>query len=128
MKYIAVLFSMFIIAVIILADNGALPHFIRVIYDFPNGDKLGHFILFGLLNFFITRAVFASHLSKSRNRVSLSVGFALAVLIALEEYSQQFFSTRTFSMLDLFASYAGLLIGGSMALGLKKRQPPASRK
>ncbi|HET7143701.1 MAG TPA: VanZ family protein [Anaerolineales bacterium] len=117
-----------IITIIILADHGRLPHFIRVIYDFPNGDKLGHFILFGLLNFFITGAVLASRLSESCKRVSLSIGLALAVLIALEEYSQQFFSARTFSLLDLLASYAGLLVGGWMALGLKKRQSPASRK
>ena len=127
MKYIAVLFSIFIIAVIILADNDALPHSIRVIYDFPNGDKLGHFMLFGLLKFFITRAVFASRPSKSRNWVSLSIGLTLAVLIALEEYSQQFFSARTFSLLDLLASYAGLLVGGWMAFELKKRQSPSSK-
>ena len=46
MKYLAVLFTLFIIAIIVLADKNALPPFIRAIYDFPNGDKVGHFILF----------------------------------------------------------------------------------
>ena len=60
MKYISALFLVFIIVVIILADMGSLPHSITAIYDFPNGDKLGHFILFGLLDFFLTRAFLPS--------------------------------------------------------------------
>jgi polysaccharide biosynthesis protein VpsQ len=66
MKYIAVIFFIFIIIVIVLADNGSLPHSIHTIYDIPHGDKLGHFILFGLLNFFVTRAFPSSFPSKAR--------------------------------------------------------------
>ena len=120
MKYTAVLFSVFIIAVVVLADTGSLPHSIRAIYDFPNGDKLGHFILFGLLDFFLTRPFLSSRLSKSRGWVTLSIGLILALLIALEEFSQKFFANRTFDLIDLFASFAGLLVGGWMALRLKK--------
>ena len=115
MKCISVLFFVFIIAVIVLADMGSLPHSITAIYDFPNGDKLGHFILYGLLNFFITRAFLSSPLSKSRGWVTLSIGLILALFITLEEWSQQFFSTRTFDLIDLSASYLGLLVGGWMA-------------
>ena len=92
MKYIAVLFFIFTIAVVVLADTGNLPHSIRAIYDFPNGDKLGHFILFGLLNFFLARAFLFSFPSKSRNWVTLSIGLTLALLITLEEFSQKFFA------------------------------------
>ena len=52
MKYISAFFLIFCVAVIVLADSGNLPRPIRVIYDFPNGDKLGHFILFGALDLF----------------------------------------------------------------------------
>ncbi len=119
MKYISVLFFIFIIAVIVLVDSGNLPHFIRAIYDFPNGDKLGHFILFGLLNFFVTRAFLASFPSKPRGWVTLSIGLVLALCIAFEEWSQQFFSTRTFDLLDLLASYAGIAVFGLLAVGWK---------
>lgn len=112
MKIISVLFSIFILAIIVLADNGSLPRWLHVLYDFPNGDKLGHFILYGLLNFFITRAFLSSRLSKSRSWATLSVGLILSLLIALEEWSQQFFSTRTFDLMDLLASLAGVLLGG----------------
>jgi polysaccharide biosynthesis protein VpsQ len=121
MKYIAVVFTIFIVGVIILADRNALPPFIRAVYDFPNGDKLGHFILFGLLNFFITRAVLASFPSRPRGRLTLSVGLILALLVTLEEYSQKFYPSRTFDLIDLLASCMGLLVGGWTAFRLKKR-------
>jgi len=112
MKYIAFLFFIFIIAVIILADMGRLPLSITAIYDFPYGDKLGHFILFGLLNYFVTRAFLSSYPSKPRAWVTLSVGLILALLIALEEFSQKFFAERTFELIDLLASIVGVLVGG----------------
>ena len=120
MKYISALFFVFIIAVITLADTGSLPHSITAIYNFPNGDKLGHFILYGILNFFITLAFLSSGLSKSRGWVTLSIGLILAFFIALEEWSQQFFTSRTYSLADLIASCVGLVVGGWIALHLKK--------
>ena len=120
MKYVSVLFFIFIITVIVLADNVSLPHAIRTTYGFPYGDKLGHFILFGLLNFFVTRAFLSSSPSKSRSWVTLSVGLILALLITLEEFSQQFFSTRTFDLLDLLASYAGIVAFAFLAVYWKR--------
>jgi VanZ family protein len=119
MKYISVLFFVFIVAVVVLADNGSLPHSIRALYDFPNGDKVGHFILFGLLDFFLTRAFLSSLPSRPRGWVALSVGLILAFCIALEEWSQQFFSTRTLDVVDLLASFAGLVIFGFLAVSWK---------
>lgn len=120
MKYISILFFIFVIAILILADRGSLPPFIRSIYDFENGDKLGHFILFGFLTFFITRTFLSSLPSKSRSWVTLSVGLVLALGIALEEFSQKYFSTRTFDLIDLLASFLGVLVGGWVAFKLKK--------
>jgi VanZ family protein len=116
MKYVAALFFIFIVAVIILVDSGNLPLSIRAIYNFPNGDKVGHFILFGLLNFFIIRAFFISFPSQPRIWVTLSIGLILALLIAVEEWSQQFFSSRTFDLLDLLASYAGVATFSFLAI------------
>jgi VanZ family protein len=120
MKYISILFTLFIISIIILADNGNIPPFIRALYDFENGDKLGHFILYGFLTFFITRTFLSSLPSKSRSWVTLSVGLILALGIALEEWSQQFFSARTFDLIDLSASFLGVLVGGWVAFKIKR--------
>jgi VanZ family protein len=112
MKYIAALFLAFIIGLVILADTDLLPAYVHAFYDFPNGDKLGHFILFGLLTFFITRAFLSALPARPRGWVTLSVGLTLAFVVALEEFSQKFFVTRTFSYLDLLASFLGLFVGG----------------
>lgn len=119
MKYLAFLFTLFIIAVIILANLDAFPPFVRKLYDFPNGDKLGHLILFGLLNFFLTSA-FLTRFTHDPKRVALSVGLILALAVAAEEYSQRFFSARTFDMVDLMASYVGVFIGGLTAWRFRK--------
>ncbi len=120
MKYLAIFFTLFIIGVIILADQGAIPPFIRSLYDFPNGDKLGHFILYGMLNFFLTAAFVRALPNRISSRVALSVGLILALAVAAEEFSQQYFSVRTFDLIDLFASYLGLVVGGWIAIRLKK--------
>ena len=120
MKYFAIFFSLFIIAIIILADRNAFPPYIRAIYDFPNGDKVGHFILFGLLNFFIIRAFLSSPRTADPKRVALSVSLILALLIGAEEWSQRYFSVRTVDLVDLTASYLGLIVGSWIALRIKK--------
>ena len=115
MRYFAALFLAFIIGLIVLADADLLPDFINAIYDFPNGDKVGHFVLYGLLNFFITRAFLSSLPTRRGGWVTLSVGLILALFVALEELSQMFFSARTFSLLDLTASLLGIIVGGWVA-------------
>ena len=115
MRYFAAVFLAFIIGLIVLADAGLLPDFINAIYDFPNGDKVGHFILYGLLNFFITRAFLSALPTRRGGWVTLSVGLILALFVALEEFSQMFFVARTFSLLDLTASFLGIVIGGLVA-------------
>jgi VanZ family protein len=47
--------------------------------------------------------------------VTLSVGLTLALLITAEEFSQKFFPSRTFDLIDLFASLLGVVVGGWMA-------------
>ena len=120
MKYISALFFIFIIAVIVLADTGSMPRSIRAIYDFPYGDKLGHFILYGLLDFFLTRAFLSSFPSCPRSWVTLSVGLTLAVFITAEEFSQKFFPARTFGLVDLSASFFGVVVGGWVAYKIKR--------
>ena len=115
MRYFAALFLAFIIGLIVLADADLLPDFINAIYDFPNGDKVGHFVLYGLLNFFITRAFLSSLPSRRGSWVTLSVGLILALFVALEEFSQKYFASRTFSLLDLTASFLGIIVGGWVA-------------
>ena len=119
MRYFAALFLAFIVGLIVFADADLLPDFVNAIYDFPNGDKVGHFVLYGLLNFFITRAFLSSLPTRRGGWVTLSVGLILALFIALEEFSQKYFASRTFSYSDLFASFLGVIVGGWVAYKIK---------
>lgn len=114
MKILAVLFSIFIIVVIILADLGSLG-FLKRLYDFPYGDKLGHFTLYGILSFLILFAVLRSCQYTDSRRAAVYIPFILALLITTEEVSQVFIANRTFSLLDLAFSCAGTFLGAWLA-------------
>ena len=125
MKWLAILFALFIILVIVLADAGVLSHYLGFIYDFPYGDKAGHFILYGILTLLINLTLFesrpdpSSSLGTSRKLLTIKTGLILALLIGLEEFSQQFFVDRTFSLLDLSFSYLGVIVFSWLALKIK---------
>jgi len=74
------------------------------IYDFPDGDKVGHFVLFGLLSFVIDLSVFEARPFADRKRLAIISGLILALFIGLEEYLQRFFPTRTANISDFLAS------------------------
>ena len=98
MKWLAVLFTLFILLVIVLADAGILNQYVGFIYAFPFGDKAGHFILYGLLTLFLDLALFRARPDQSRKRLAIRCGLILALLIGLEEFSQQYFSSRSFDL------------------------------
>jgi VanZ family protein len=136
MKWVTFLFTLFILAVIVFADLGILPKFLGWAYDFPNGDKVGHFILFGLLNFFLTLTFTRprhnwtpstrspqnhwDYSGQRRERVALSISLALSLLIAVEEFSQLWFSARSFDLIDLLMSFVGVAVGGWIAFKINR--------
>jgi VanZ family protein len=119
MKWITILFALFIILIIILADNGQLG-ILKAVNQIPYGDKVGHFILYGILTLLIDLTLFRSLPLQSPGRVTVISGLMLALLIGIEELSQQFFASRTVSFQDLFAGYLGVIFFSWLALRIKK--------
>src|SRR5688572_15661087 len=115
MKWLTILFSLFIILIIVLADTGNLG-VIAFVYRIPFADKLGHFILYGILALLIDLSLLRSMPSHSRIGIVFLSGLTLALLIGIEELSQQHFSNRTFDLVDLSASYLGLIFFSWLAL------------
>ena len=105
----ALLFLLFILLVILAADTGTMPAFIRAVYNFPGGDKAGHFSLYGILAFLLARA-FPRQLQVGTLSIPI-VTLILLIFATLEELSQSFFSTRSFDLLDLTCSFLGILAG-----------------
>src|SRR5262245_27795343 len=105
MKWLAILFTLFILLVIVLADAGILNHYVGFIYEVPFADKAGHFILYGILTLLLDLALFRARPEQNRKQLAILCGLVLAILIGLEEISQQFFPIRTFDLVDLTFSY-----------------------
>jgi polysaccharide biosynthesis protein VpsQ len=113
MKILALLFLLFILLVIVAADLGAIPPFIHAMYAFPNGDLVGHFVLYGILAFLLAHA-FPKRLNLGRWPVPITA-LAILAFAALEEISQGWFATRTSSWLDFACSLLGILLGSWLA-------------
>ncbi|HEX2996783.1 MAG TPA: VanZ family protein, partial [Anaerolineales bacterium] len=98
-----------------LADTGNLG-ILYYINRIPYADKAGHFILYGILTLLIDLALFRSRPVSNRTRVAVISGLILALLIGIEEFSQQYFADRTFSLMDLSASYLGVIVFSGLAV------------
>ena len=115
MKWLAFLFGLFIVGIIILANLGKLG-VLGFLYKIPYGDKVGHFILYGILALLIDLALFRSHPDLDRNRIVVRVALILALLIGLEEFSQRYIPNRSFDLVDLAFSYVGVLFFSRLAI------------
>ena len=109
------LFTLFILAIVIAANTGRFPSLLKSFYDFPGGDKAGHFILFGILSFLLDKSALILFPKRNPARLILTVSLLLSIVIGLEEWSQSLFPTRTMSFIDLLASYAGVLVFALLA-------------
>jgi VanZ family protein len=117
MKWLTILFTLFILLIIVLADMGKLSTLF--ITRFPYADKAGHFLLYGILALLINLTLFRSLPLRSRTWLALMSGLILALLIGLEEFSQQYFANRTFSLSDLSASYLGVILFSWLAIKIR---------
>jgi hypothetical protein len=115
MKLITILFIGLLVTIWIGADKGALPGFVRSLYAFPGGDKIGHFLLMGALSWLINMSLKARPAPIPSHNILLGSAIVF-VVVTLEEVSQLWFRSRSFSLLDLGFSYAGILCGGRLAL------------
>lgn len=109
MKGLALGFAAFLLVIVGLADQGALPELLKRIHDLPGGDKLGHFGLMG------TMALLADLAFRGRWRGLPAGSVTVLVIVTLEELSQLWFPQRSFSLSDLAADYAGIVCGAWLA-------------
>ena len=112
---LAAAFFLFIIVIVVLADQGRLPGFVTVLVDFPNGDKVGHFLLMGGLSLLVNLALPAC----SDRRHILAI-LLVALLVSLEEASQAWFGTRHPDLADLAASLVGIVCLGGLGWWLNE--------
>ncbi len=104
-----------IIALANLGDDRFISHLKQIVYLVPYGDKWGHFILMGLLAFFVN-LLFKCKKLKIFKLSFLKGSVIILTIVTLEELSQIFIESRSFDLLDLTFDYLGILLFGQLAL------------
>jgi len=110
-----VLYIMMILMIITLANFGMLAPLSKWLHQLPYGDKIIHFIAFGGLAFMVNISLKCAVWRVGQWSI-LKGSILILVLITLEEGSQYFLPSRTFSFADLFANYAGILVFSYVSL------------
>jgi len=120
-KWLTGVFILILILIVVIANLGLGSKYFPFIYSIPGLDKIGHFILMGVLSFLVNL------LLKGKKVQILYFKFLLGSLVvifvvALEELSQLFLIYRAFSWLDLVFDLGGIFLGGQLVAWLKKHQ------
>lgn len=116
------LFAFFIGWVVYMADTGQKSIFFDFVKTIPFGDKIGHFVLFGILTLG-ANIVFKFRGVGIGNIKVLYGAIMIFCVVVIEEVSQKFMPGRTFDMNDIMASLAGIVVFSLIPLGfMLKRQ------
>lgn len=131
MKWIAVSFALLVAAIGVLASLGADSFVFRWSKAVPRGDMVAHFLLIGMLALLIncafrTRRVRFGPVAMHRATI------VVAALVTIEECSQLWVPNRSFSLSDLAANWAGIVVFGEMVLrvvrwSLRRSEPVTDR-
>lgn len=106
---VAVVFASFIAWAIYSANTSANNFVFDYIRGIPNGDKWGHFFLFGLLAFFVNLALKLS-VFKVLGLPVFYGSFFVSLFVVAEELTQILIPSRTFDLVDLYADAIGILL------------------
>ncbi len=103
----AVLFFCFIAWIVAQANRGSANIFFNVVSWLPYGDKIGHFVLYGLLAMLMNIAL--KHKTvRLLGRAFLLGSSSVIAFAILEELTQLFIPTRTADFIDMFCSLLGV--------------------
>jgi hypothetical protein len=103
-----ILFSGFLCWIIFDANRGASNVFFNFAAALPWGDKLGHFILFGVLTLFANIALQFRFFWLGNTQLPIGSLIVLGLACA-EELSQWTNLNRTFDLVDLLCGILGIL-------------------
>ena len=77
----------------------------------PHGDKIGYFLVMGLLAFLVN-SLLGNRLLMVGMRKFLLDSLIVAAIVTTEEICQLYIPSRTFSPFDLLADFAGIFVFG----------------
>ncbi len=103
------LFFTFIVWIIVMADSGAENMLFDLAKSVPQGDKLAHLGLYGLLTALLNIALNFRVLTIKNYAVQWGAVLVLTFAL-LEEMSQYFFPNRTLDIKDVIADVIGVML------------------
>ncbi len=115
------IYLMLLARIVLLADNHQYHGVFDGVRRIPGGDKLGHFVLMGLLSFLLNVS-FDCRTVRAFGWTLLLGSLVACVAVTLEEFSQIFVRYRTFDPVDLIFDYGGIWAFGRLALYFKIRR------
>ena len=124
---VAVVFGVFLAAVVVLADAGLLPSWIKQVWTWPMGDKVAHFTLLGAMAMLVSLWLRGAGWRLGPIKV-FKGEVAVGLVVLAEEVSQRWVPHRTFSLGDLAADFLGIACFGVVARLLARRWWPEARQ
>lgn len=115
-------FAIFILGVIIAANGKAGGGFFALFHRIPYFDKVGHFLLMGILAFLALNAL-VPRMKGPSTRSTVIVVLILSLIIGLEEASQHFIESRTCSLADYLFSVAGVITAAMLGRNSFRSKP-----
>jgi len=100
--------------IVYCADRRLMRPMFEFITAYPGLDKVGHFMLVGGAAFLLNLALGLREW-RTLGRRWLLGGTLVAVAFTIEEFTQMWFPSRTFDLLDLAADYCGIVFFGWLA-------------
>ena len=121
----AVLFFLFILWLITLADSGSSSILFRLAKHIPQGDKVGHIGLYGVLTWLLNLA-FAFRTVQIKNYTLQWGAFWVLSFALLEELSQYFFPHRSLDIIDALADVIGISLFSYLSVKWHHRERSAA--
>ncbi len=100
-------FASFLVVLIFLRNNNLATSFFRLVSHIPHYDKIGHFFLMGILAYLAVISLIPILPYPKSKSTPIVLGILLTI-IALEECSQIFIPTRSFSLADFACDVLGV--------------------
>lgn len=109
LTFLAGLFFVFICYIIFCADTGQSVLFVKQVRHLPYGDKVCHFLLYGILAFLVNLAFNNKTVLIMRRPFLLGSIWVLFFAIA-EEFTQLFLVHRSFELIDIICDVLGIAL------------------
>ena len=114
-KIVFVVFTAGLAWIIVVANSGETNFILRSVDAIPNGDKVGHFFVMGFLAY-LANLLMGCKSFKAMGINMLTGTVIVSLFVLLEEITQLFIRTRTFSFLDLLSDLLGIIAFSILAV------------